>query len=153
MEVKKIEKWQDLTDPLICYGLSQDELHKLESSVQTNNSLVLRTFSTSWIEGNTMDRLFIIEQGKGICITQYSLEEYVTGNVYSYYRQATSEALAIMQADPLGTLLYVPYNLLIVENLAGHWQESQSFAGDLWFEDGADALRQLLAHERGMFEW
>lgn len=153
MEVKKIEKWQDLTEPLVSYGLSQDEIHKLESSITTNNSLVLRTFSTSWIEGNTMERLFILEKGKGICVTQYDLEEWITGNIYSYYRQATSEALSIMQGNPQETLSYVPYNLMIVEDIVNHWQEPQSFAGDLWFEDGADALRQILAHERGEFEW
>lgn len=153
MEVKKIKNWKDLTEPLVSYGLSQNEIHKLESSIQTSNNLVLKTFSTSWIEGNTLERLFILKDGKGICITQYDLEEFVTGNIYNYYREATSQALAIMQADPLGTLLYVPHNLLIVEDIAQHWQEPQSFAGDLWFEDGADALRQILAHERGAFEW
>lgn len=153
MEVRKIEKWQDLTEPLVCYGVSQDELHKLENAITAKGDLVLRTFSTSWITGNTMDRLFILEDGKGICITQYDLEEFVTGNIYSYYRHATSEALSIMRDNPQETLSYVPYNLMIIESIVQSWQEPQSFAGDLWFEDGADALRQIFAHERGEFEW
>lgn len=153
MEVKKIEKWQDLADSLVCYGLPQDEIHKLEVAITEKDNLVLRTFSTSWITGNTMDRLFILESGKGICITQYDLEEFVTGNIYSYYRHATSEALTIMRDNPKETLSYVPYNLMIVEDIVNHWQEPQSFAGDLYFGNGADALRQIFAHERGEFEW
>lgn len=79
MERVKIESLRDLQDSRICYGLSLTDLRLLESAVKEKRGTAFFSVLKEEETGDSFIRLFLMTDGKGICLTSCNLDDWLHG--------------------------------------------------------------------------
>lgn len=79
MERVKIESLRDLQDGNICYGLDITDLRLLERAIKEKVSTVFMAKYRDYETDESFFRLFLLDKGKGICLCQYDLDDWLHG--------------------------------------------------------------------------
>lgn len=79
MERVKIESLRDLQDSKICYGLSLTDLRLLENAIKEKRGTAFFSALKEEETGDSFIRLFLMTDGKGICLTSCDLDDWLHG--------------------------------------------------------------------------
>lgn len=81
MKKTKIEKWQDLTNPEICYQMNEKNIQKLENALANPVHEVVRVLDAiQGVNNVPMIRNTFIVDGQGYSFLAYDLEEWHNKN-------------------------------------------------------------------------
>ena len=144
MKKIKIEKWQDLTNGEISYHLSDSELSTLENAVHNKTPYCfMLTHSVSKISSAPFDRLFLLKDGKGYCLTSSSIEDCFNYMITSDWNYANKRALRILDSNPMAAYSLIEYDFFTLNTILENWSKPLSING--WdFENGEEALEYML---------
>lgn len=79
MERVKIESLRDLQDSNICYGLELADLRLLERAIKEKVGTAFLATLREEETGDEFIRLFLMTNGKGICLTSCDLDDWLHG--------------------------------------------------------------------------
>lgn len=79
MEKVKIESLRDLQDSQVCYGLEVTDLRLLERAVKEKVGTSFIAKYRDYETDETFIRLFLLNKGKGICLCQCDLDDWLHG--------------------------------------------------------------------------
>ena len=79
MERIKIESLRDLQDSNICYGLEIADLRLLERAIKEKAGTVFMAKYRDYETDESFFRLFLLDKGKGICLCQCDLDDWLHG--------------------------------------------------------------------------
>lgn len=138
-----IKDWQDLTNPEVSYHLSDSELTKLENAIINGKSCFMLTHSVSRVSSAPVNRLFLLKDGKGYCLTPSSMEDCFRYMITSDWSYANERALRILNNNPIAAYNLINYDFSILNTILENWSTSLSING--WdFENGEEALKYML---------
>ena len=78
MERVKIESLRDLQDSKVCYGLSLTDLRLLERAIKEKRGTAFLSILKEET-GDSFIRLFLMTDGKGVCLTSCNLDNWLHG--------------------------------------------------------------------------
>ena len=144
MEKIKIEKWQDLTNAEVSYHLSDNELSTLENAIHNKTEYCfMLTHSFSEISKTPLNRLFLLKNGKGYCLTPSSMEDCFNYMITSDWSYANERALGMLSSKPIAAYSLVEYDFFTLNIILENWNKPLSVNG--WdFENGEEALEYML---------
>lgn len=79
MEKIKIENLRDLQDSRVCYGLSLTDLRLLEHAIKEKHGTAFLSILKEEETEESFIRLFLMTDGKGICLTSCDLDDWLHG--------------------------------------------------------------------------
>lgn len=79
MERVKIESLRDLQDSRVCYGLNLTDLRLLEHAIKEKRGTAFLSILKEEEAGDSFIRLFLMTNGKGVCLTSCDLDEWLNG--------------------------------------------------------------------------
>lgn len=79
MERVKIESLRDLQDSRVCYGLEIADLRLLERAVKEKVGTAFVARYRDYETDESYFRLFLLNKGKGICLCQCDLDDWLHG--------------------------------------------------------------------------
>ena len=144
MEKISINKWQDLTNPEVSYHLSDSELTTLENAIiNKTECCFMLTHSVSKVSSAPFNRLFLIKDGQGYCLTPSSMDDCFNYRLTSSWNYANERALRILNSNPIAAYSFIAYDYYALEIILDCWNEPMSLNG--WeFENGEEALNYML---------
>ena len=144
MEKHAIKNWKDLTNPEISYHLSDGELTILENAIinKTEYCFML-THSVSKVSSTPFNRLFLLKNGQGYCLTPSSMEDCFNYRLTSDWSYVNERALRILNSNPIASYSLVEYDFFILETILENWSEPLS-VNNWEFKNGEEALNYML---------
>ena len=143
MEKHVIKDWKDLTNPEVSYHLSDGELTELENAVLNKKDCFMLTHSVSKVSSAPFNRLFLLKNGQGYCLTPSSMEDCFRYMITSSWSYANKCALSMLNSNPTSAYNLIKYDFFILETILENWYNS--FSVNSWdFENGEEALEYML---------
>ena len=145
MKKVKIENLRDLQDSQVCYGLEITDLRLLERAIKEKVGTAFIAKYRDYETDETFIRLFLLNKGRGVCLCQCDLDDWLHGwsrdteqVITEVFRIGLTYSDAIQRLCESGNYDLLDYYISNWDNVVGEIATGKDVFMLLLKENGAD---------------